>query len=117
MCDLDSTRFAEKREVTGSATVGFNASDSHLVQQYMGSRSRLFGGRGHLFGKRKKVYEYNAPTASIWFSIFMLGEKRRIGVARRQDKALTVNQLMLIGDIYEEDWSKSNSEEEKKEPE
>ena len=34
---------------------------------------------------------------------------------RRQDKALTVDQLLLIGEISEEDWSKSNSEEEKKE--
>ena len=34
---------------------------------------------------------------------------------RRKDEALTVDQLLLIGDIAEEDWSKSNSEEEKKE--
>ena len=36
-------------------------------------------------------------------------------VVRSQYKALTVDQLLLIGDIAEEDWSKSNSEEEKKE--
>ena len=44
-----------------------------------------------------------------------MGEKRRTGVARRQDDALTVNQLLLIGDITEKDWLKSNSEEENKE--
>ena len=33
----------------------------------------------------------------------------------RQDEVLTVDQILLIGDIAEEDWSKSNSEEEKKE--
>ena len=36
-------------------------------------------------------------------------------MVRRHDEALTVNQLLLIGDIAEEDWSKSNYEEEKKE--
>ena len=34
---------------------------------------------------------------------------------RRQDKLLTVNQLLLIHEIAEEDWSKSNYYEEKKE--
>ena len=36
-------------------------------------------------------------------------------MVRRQDEALAVDQLLLIGKIYEEYWSKSNSEEEKKE--
>ena len=39
---------------------------------------------------------------------------RRMVVVRSQDEALTVDKLLLIGDISEEDWSKSNSEEEKK---
>ena len=47
----------------------------------------------------KNVYESTATTASRWFSRFMLGAKRRMGVARRQDEALTVNQLLLIGEI------------------
>ena len=58
----------------------------------------------------KKLYESTAPTASRWFSRFILGAKRRMGVVRRQDEALTVNQLLFIGDISEEDWSKSNYE-------
>ena len=32
-------------------------------------------------------------------------------MARIQDEAMTVDQLLLIGEIAEEDWSKSNSEE------
>ena len=36
-------------------------------------------------------------------------------VVRSHDEALTVNKLLLIGDISEEEWSKSNSEEENKE--
>ena len=38
-----------------------------------------------------------------------------MGVVRRQDEALTVDQLLLIGDIAEKDWVKSNSEDENKE--
>ena len=34
-----------------------------------------------------------------------------MAVVRMQDKELTVDQPLLIGDIAEEDWSKSNSEE------
>ena len=54
----------------------------------------------------KKVYNSTDPTASRWFARFMLGEKRRMGVVRRQDEATTVDQLMLIVEIAEEDWSK-----------
>ena len=38
-------------------------------------------------------------------------------MVRRQDEALTVDQLLLIGDIYEKDRVKSNSEEGKKKAE
>ena len=36
-------------------------------------------------------------------------------MVRSQDEVHTVDQLLLIGGIAEEDWSKSNSEGEKKE--
>ena len=36
-------------------------------------------------------------------------------MVRSHDEALTVDKLLLIGEISEEDWSKSNSEEENKE--
>ena len=38
-----------------------------------------------------------------------------MGVVKRQDEELMLDQLLLIGEIVEENWSKSNSEEEKKE--
>ena len=63
----------------------------------------------------KNVYESNYPTSSRWFSRFMLGRKRIMGVVRSQDEALTVDKLLFIGEISKEDWSKSNSEEENKE--
>ena len=63
----------------------------------------------------KQVYKSTAPTARRWFSRFMLGKKRRMIVVRSQDEALTVYQLLSIGEIAKEDWSKSISEKEKKE--
>ena len=53
------------------------------------------------FSNDKKVYESTANTARRWFSRFMLGAKRRLGVGRRQEEALTVDQLLLIGEIAE----------------
>ena len=38
-----------------------------------------------------------------------------MGVVKRQDEELMLDQLLLIGEIVEENWSKSNSEEENKE--
>ena len=70
---------------------------------------------GAIFSNQdKKSYESTAPTASRWFTRFMLGAKRRMGVIRRQDEALTVRQLMGILDIAEEDWQASSCLEEKK---
>ena len=37
--------------------------------------------------------------------------KRVMGVMRRQDETMAVDQLLFIGDTAEEDWSKSNYEE------
>ena len=43
----------------------------------------------------KKVYELTAPTASRWFPRFMLAEKRRMEVLKKQDKALMVKQVFI----------------------
>ena len=60
-----------------------------------------------------KVYVSTAPTESRCLSRFMLGTKHRMRVVRNQDRALTVDQLLLIGDIAEKDWVQSNSDKEK----
>ena len=51
----------------------------------------------------KEVYKSTSTTASRWLSIFILGGKRILGVVRRQDKAIKVDQILLIGEIAEED--------------
>ena len=62
----------------------------------------------------KKLYASDSPLASKWFPRFMLGAKRRMGVMRKQDEALTVDQLLGILEIMEKDWRSSTCEEEKK---
>ena len=62
----------------------------------------------------KKVYASSAPTASRWFPRFMLGTKRRMGVCRKQNEAITVNQVMAVCEIAERDWSLSQSSAERK---
>ena len=47
----------------------------------------------------KNVYESTSPTASRWFSRFIMGEKRIMVVVKRQNEVLTVDQLLLIGEI------------------
>ena len=59
---------------------------------------------GVIFNKRKKVYESTAPTATRWFSRLMMEVQRIMRAVRCQDEALTVNQLLLIGEIVEENW-------------
>ena len=38
-----------------------------------------------------------------------------MGVGRKQDEALTVKQLWIVGKITEKDWNRSQSKEKKKE--
>ena len=64
---------------------------------------------------QRKVYASTATMESRCFSIFILRTKHRVRVLRYQDKTLTVDQILLIGDISENEWVQSNSEEEKKE--
>ena len=63
----------------------------------------------------KKLYTTEAPTVSKWFPRFMLGAKRRMGVTRRQNEALTVPQLLAMLEVAEEDWQRSTWEKERKE--
>ena len=60
-----------------------------------GKREQALWRKGPSIWKNdENVYDYTAPTAGRWFSIFMLGAKRIMVVVRRQDKALTVDQLL-----------------------
>ena len=73
-------------------------------------------GTGAVFSNQdKKSYETHAPTGNRWFTRFMLGAKRRMGVIRKQDEALTVEQLLGVAELAEMDWQKSKCESEKKE--
>lgn len=62
----------------------------------------------------KKMYATSCPTRSRWFSAFLLGAKKRMGVIRKQDEALTVKQLLALLDIAEQDWQAATDPAEKK---
>ena len=86
--------------------MGFDVAYSHQVQNAWEAGAGSSGAGAIYSANDKKVYESTDPTESRWFSIFLLGAKQRMGVVRRQDEVLTVDQILLIGDISEEDWSK-----------
>ena len=80
---------------------------------YDRSGGRVFSWINYWWKDRKEaawgVHALKRFSHDDWF------ELHRMGVVRRQDEALTVDQIMLLGEIAEEDWSKSKSEEENKE--
>ena len=87
-----------------SRTWYFNAFEAGVV----GDKSALF------IGSDRKVYTSTSPTSTPWFSRFLLGAKRRMGVHREQNEALSAEQLTAVLNMCERDWAKSRSEEEKK---
>ena len=60
------------------------------------------------------MYESTSLRESRRFSRFRQGEKRRMGVVISQEKTLTVDQLLLIGEIAEKDRINLDYEEENK---
>ena len=52
----------------------------------------------------KKMYETDCKTRSRWFSAFLLGAKKRMGVIRKQNEALASKQLLAILEVAEESW-------------
>ena len=52
--------------------------------------------------------------SSKWFPRFMLGAKQRMGIIRKQNEALTVEQMMGCLQIAEDDLEKARTEGERK---
>jgi hypothetical protein len=55
----------------------------------------------------KKMYETECVTRSRWFTAFLLGAKKRMGVTRKQNEALSSKQLLALLEVIEEDWRKT----------
>ncbi len=53
---------------------------------------------------QKKMYATQVLTRCRWFTAFLLGAKKRMGVIRKQDEALTIKQLLLLLEIADEEW-------------
>jgi hypothetical protein len=63
------------------------------------------GGEVSIFSAdNKKMYETECVTRSRWFTAFLLGAKKRMGVTRKQNEALMSSQLLALLEVIEEDW-------------
>ncbi len=72
-------------------------------------------GEGTIYSSQdKRVHGSEASTVGRWFARMMLGAKRRMGVLRKQDEALSAEQLVKMCEVAETDWVKSKCEAEKK---
>ncbi len=55
----------------------------------------------------KTLFASSSPTRTKWFQRFMLGLKRRMGVVRKQDEALTSAQVLAILETGEYEWGRT----------
>ena len=81
----------------------------HAYEAIMG------GADGSVYaGDAKKMYETFCVTRSRWFAGFLMGAKRRMGVKRKQNEALTSKQLLGLLETAEEEWNQTNDKEVRK---
>ena len=62
----------------------------------------------------KTMHVCESPTRSKWFQRFVLGVKRRMGVIRKQDEAITSEQMKALLEVGEELWKKATTVREKR---
>jgi len=66
-----------------------------------------------LTNQEKSFHIIDAPHSSRWRERLVLGMKRRTGIFRKQDEPLSMELLLAILALAEEDWKKSKTEKEK----
>ena len=62
----------------------------------------------------KTMHACEAPTRSKWFQRFVMGVKKRMGVTRKQDEALTSEQLRALQELGDLLWERAEGVEEKR---
>ena len=62
---------------------------------------------GVLSSMEKSLHLVVSPVLSRWRERMLLGVKRRMGVIRKQDEPLSIEVLLAVLDMAEEDWKKS----------
>eukprot|EP00986_Skeletonema_menzelii_P013331 scaffold7675_cov162-Skeletonema_menzelii.AAC.1 len=74
------------------------------------------GEDGTLFASDDRtLFSSESPTRSRWFQRFVLGMKRRMGVIRKQDEALTSAQILALQEVGEWMWERAEGAAERKE--
>ena len=82
---------------------------SHVHEAVVGSDE------GSIFASdHKKMYATQSLTRSRWFTAFLLGAKKRMGVIRKQDEALTIKQLLTLLEIANEEWKAAEGQPEER---
>ena len=74
------------------------------------------GEDGTLFAADDRtLFSSESPTRSAWFQRFVLGMKRRMGVVRKQDEALSSAQVLALTEVGEWLWQRAKDDVERKE--
>lgn len=62
----------------------------------------------------KTMHASASPTRTKWFQRFVLGVKRRMGVMRKQDEALSSEQVIALQEVGEHMWTRADGVEERR---
>ena len=58
--------------------------------------------------EKNRMWISGVPTHSFWFTRFMGGLHRRVGEVKRQDEPISIDVLLTIESILEQEWSQSD---------
>ena len=73
------------------------------------------GEEGSVFASDDRtMHACDAPTRTKWFQRFVLGVKRRMGVVRKQDEAITSEQMRALLELGEHLWKEAKGVEERR---
>ena len=74
------------------------------------------GEDGTLFAADDRtLFSSESPTRTAWFQRFVLGMKRRMGVVRKQDEALSSAQMLALQEVGDWLWQRAADDRERKE--
>jgi hypothetical protein len=53
-----------------------------------------------------KSYVTSNPVKSQWYERFLAGMHKRMGDSTQQDEAISIEQMIGLMEVFEEDWKK-----------
>lgn len=98
--NASTLQFGSTRKYRTAFSNFYHSSVSHLKMVMLGKENR-------------KVYLTDCPTDGRWFDRFMQGMGNRLGQQLVQDLAMSVEVLLEVQELLEEDWQLAESDEER----